>query len=131
MYGEDWQMWRELKWERDYANELRLETLLGAFGKYELHFKNFGSIPDGPCEREVGTSGYRIINVEPIFHYNLLDWAGIIENATEIHAVSSACIYLFEMLSLKCEVNLYSRKQGMRDFEYVEKLLTKKYHYHE
>jgi hypothetical protein len=123
-----------LKWERDYVQEKKLAYRVGALSpeaSYELHFTHFGSIPDGPCQREVGTSGLKVIEVKPIDGYNLLDWATVIDNATEIHAVSSACIYLFEMLSLKCEVNLYARKQGMRDFEYVEKLLTKKYNYHE
>ncbi len=130
MYGEDWQMWRELKWERNYEKEKKLAMHVGAAGRYELQFRKYGSIPDGPCERELKTGGHWTINVEPIEGYTLLDWSGIIENASAIHAVSSSCIYLFETLDLKCEVNLYARKHGERDFDYVRKLLQKKYHYH-
>ncbi len=133
MYGEDWQMWRELKWERNYDKEKKLADIVGTsyYDKYELYFENYGSIPDGPCERRIENSGLLPgIKVQPIEGYSLLDWAGIIENASAIHAVSSSCIYLFETLDLKCEVNLYARKQGERDFAYVQKLLTKKYHYH-
>ncbi len=132
-YGEDWNMWRSLRWQRDYEKEKKLSNKVGTsyYEKYELYFENYGSIPDGPCERKIENSGLLpSIKVQPIEGYTLLDWAGIIENASAIHAVSSSCIYLFEMLNLKCEVNLYARKQGERDFEYVRKLLTKKYKFH-
>ncbi len=131
MYNEDWQMWRELKWERNRDREFLLAAhFYGISEKYELHFNNYGSIPDGPCKREINSNEFRIIKVEPILGYSLLDWSFLIENASAIHAVSSSCIYLFEILDLKCDVNLYARKQGERDFDYVRKLLTKKYHYH-
>ena len=63
--------------------------------------------------------------------YTLLDWAGVIEGATEIHAVSSSCIYLFETLQLKAkEIHLYSRRAGQRDFEMIRPILSKNYIYH-
>lgn len=63
--------------------------------------------------------------------FTLLDWAKVIENAEVIHAVSSSTFYLFEILNLKAEViNLYSRNNGMDDFKYIEKLMTKKYKLH-
>ncbi len=133
MYGEDWQMWRELKWERDYEKEKKLAEHIGIIWyKYELYFENYGSIPDGPCERKIKNSGLLPgIKVQPIEGYSLLDWSGIIENAASIHAVSSSCIYIFEILNLRAkEVHLYSRKQGQKDFDYVANLLTKKYIFH-
>jgi len=131
MYGESFEIWRGLTYKRNYEKENRLKSITGAIGEYELHFENYGSIPDGPSKKPIQTNGTKIIKVERIDGFNLLDWSGIIENAKAIHAVSSSCIYLFEILNLVAkEIHLYSRKLGKRDFDYVTRLLTKNYIFH-
>lgn len=132
MAGEDWKMWRSLSWERDLNKERKLADIVGASGEYELACEGFGNITDGGAtSRKVGTSGLHRIELRRVEGFTLLDWSGIIENATAIHAVSSSTLYLFEILKLRCsEINLYARKLGTRDFEYMERLLTKKYNLH-
>lgn len=138
MCGEDWRMWRELTWKRNLDKENELIKLVGAdWGDYCLVCEEFGNVTDGGAtSREIHPgklvcSVSKIIKMGRVPGFTLLDWAGVIENATEIHAVSSSTLYLFETLNLKCkEINLYSRKLGQRDFDYVEPLRTKKYNLH-
>lgn len=139
MYGEDWRMWRELKWQRNYDKEKKLAELVEAKGEYFLVANEFGNITDGGTSYKefsfrwdhIASDHLHIINLSRIEGYTLLDWAGVIEGASEIHAVSSSTFYLFEILNLKAkEIHLYSRKLGQRDFDYISRLMTKKYILH-
>lgn len=133
MYGEDYNMWRELRWERNYEKEKELKEKMGAKGKYCLVCNEFGNITDGGQDyrKLVVPADGKYIFLRRVPGYSMLDWAGIIEDATEIHAVSSSTLYMFEVLNLKAkEINLYSRKMGKLDFQIVERLLTKRYIFH-
>ncbi len=133
MYGLNPEMWRELFWQRDMQREERLKEILQANGEYSLYFQEFGNITDGG-------SSFRVLPIDDRYKriyscrmqgFTMLDLAMVIENATVIHAVSSSCIYLFELLNLKAkEIHLYSRKLGERDFEMVKPILTKFYTLH-
>lgn len=125
MYGLDFDMWRGLRWERG-NNEPRAE------GEYILRSCYYGNSTDGgKARKDIDIQG-NVIDIGYIDGYTLLDCATLIENATEIHAVSSSCIYLFETLNLKAkEIHLYSRRAGERDFEMVRPLLKRyKYIFH-
>lgn len=134
MYGLDADMWRQLKWERDAQRESELKDLIQAEDEYALIFQEFGNITDGGARAKVidlPDNGMRKIYVSKLQGFTLLDWAGIIEGAHVIHAVSSSCIYLFETLQLSAkEVHLYSRRAGQSDFEMVKPILSKNYIYH-
>lgn len=132
MYGLNPEMWRELRWERDYEREKKLAAIIGAVGDYELIFEDGGNITDGGAfKKKIGTSGLPRVYSQRIDGFTLLDWSGIIEGAKEIHAVSSSCIYLFEVLNLRAEsVHLYSRRAGQRDFDMVKPVLSKNYIFH-
>ncbi len=133
MYNLDPEMWRELFWQQDMQKEQELKELLKAEGEYALYFQEFGNITDGGSSFRVLPidDRYKRIYSARVKGFTILDLATVIENATVIHAVSSSCIYLFEMLNLKAkEVHLYSRKLGNRDFEMVKPILTKNYILH-
>jgi hypothetical protein len=134
MYNLNPEMWRELFWQRDMNKEQALKELLNIKGEYCLIFNEFGNITDGGASRKdfpITEITLPIILSKRLPNYTLLDWSGIIENATIIHAVLSSNIYLFEMLNLKAkEVHLYSRRLGEKDFEMVRPILTKDYILH-
>jgi hypothetical protein len=133
MNGVDDGMWRQLYWQRDYQKEQQLKDLLNIKGEYQLIFTEFGNVTDGGANSKIigPMGGLQRIYVRKHPDYNLLDWSGIIENASVIHAVSSSCIYLFEILNLKAkEVHLYSRRLGQKDFDMVKPILSKQYIFH-
>lgn len=133
MYGQDFNMWRKLYWEADIEREQALSVLLQTEKEYALIFQEFGNVTDGGAAHKIIDipDGMQKVYVSKLDGYSLLDWSGVIQNATIIHAVSSSCLYLFEMLNLKAkEVHLYSRKAGHKDFEMVKPILTKNYILH-
>lgn len=75
-------------------------------------------IPENPDMRN--------IYIEPIQKFSLFDWSTIIENAYEIHVVSTSSLYLIEKLNLIHNpiVNLYGRHNDP-DLNETKFLLTK------
>lgn len=141
MVGEDWKMWRGLKWERSLNKEFEFSVELGCtnedelndFKEYELHAQSFGCevSTNGKKTRATGNTGLPRIAVHSVKGYSLLDWSLIFENATIIHAVSSSTLYMLETLNLKAkEIHLYGRDNGLKDIEYIKRLLTKDYIFH-
>lgn len=133
MYGLDANMWRSLTWERDYSRESALKELLQIEGDYVFISQEYGNVTDGGAAAKLieVPDGLQKVYSSRLDGFTLLDWSGIIENAKEIHAVSSSCIYLFETLQLKAEqIHLYSRRLGQRDFDMVRPILSKNYKFH-
>lgn len=132
MYGLDFEMWRQLKWERDYSKENQLTEHLPK--EYALICQPYGNVTDGGASNkciDIPDNGMQKVYLGKSIGFTLLDWAAVIENASVIHAVSSSTLYLFEMLNLKAkEIHLYSRKGGQRDFEYIKPLIKKDYIFH-
>ncbi len=141
MVGEDWKMWRNLKWERNLNKEFELAVEMGCtnenecndFREYELHCQSFGCQVTAGAKhtRATGNTGLPRIALYAKKDYSMLDWALIMENATIIHAVSSSTLYMLETLNLKAkEIHLYGRNQGMKDHDYVRPIRTKNYILH-
>ncbi len=133
MYGLDWHIWRDgAMWQRDEAKEESLyQMLTGGKTPYRLVNDTFGS----ELKHKVNipnSASWKTIRMSAIDGYSLFDWAKVIENATEIHTVSTSIIYILEMLELKCkEVNLYNRPikgQGLDNIDYI--LERHKYVFH-
>lgn len=135
MYGEDFMMWRQLTWKRDnYAEDTLYNTVVprGA-ERYNLISNRFGGLEQGQF-----TVPIKVDNELPCVHlryidgFNMLDWAKVIENATNIHTVGSSINYIMEVLDLKCKiVDLYKRKPRENHYNFYNYLLTKTYYYHE
>ena len=69
--------------------------------------------------------------MKPIDGYTLLDWAGIIENASAIHTVNTSIMYLLETLELSTDnIHVYSRNENGKDFIKVDYLFKMKYAKH-
>lgn len=127
MYGLDWRDWKAgAKWKRDTKREQALMKHLGIKkgDSYNLINKTFRSDAGGKVNIRV--TG---IEMTAMPGYSLFDWAAVIENAAEIHAVSSSILYLLEMLDLKQPLHLYARPDD-RKFEHVNYLFTKPYILH-
>lgn len=130
--GKEWTRWREHAMpSRDLYEE---DLLMAKFGievgdDYNFVAMEFGSDRNHKINIDLN-NGLKNIELTQIPGFSLFDWCGIIENATNIHAVSSSTLYLFEMLNLKAKViNLYKRSNEL-NFDYVDFLFTKNYKLH-
>jgi len=124
MYGLDWQIWKEqAMWVRDTEQEIKLWNGVNA-GKHIFINNTFGS----DCKLHIELPDFfgNVVTLGVSVHYSLFDWVKIIEQATEIHTVSTSIIYLLEMLDLTAkEVHLYPRKPIETDFRNVDYILQK------
>lgn len=132
--GKNWRTWKSGGvYKRDSEKESNLMKILGIDNgeRYNLVSTTFGSGGQHKINISVNNE-YKSIEMQNIEPYSLFDWSRVIENAEEIHAVSSASLYLFELLDLSSKsVHLYVRKPIEQDFGYVDFLFTKKYILHQ
>lgn len=125
MFGRDWQEWRDFEIVRDKAAEQKLMDLLRIKDgePYMVVNRNFKtSIKRVPI---VLNTNLRVIEMNPIEGFTMIDWSGVLERATEIHTVSTSIIYLLEKLDLNCVPVIYKRHPEERSHENYEYILTK------
>jgi hypothetical protein len=119
-------MWKTMTWKRNHVKENELFQHLIKKEKYILvnTFFSGGEIDitiDNP-------QNYQIVNMKKEKGYTLLDWAKLIENATEIHTVSTSNLFLIETLPIKAEnVFLYLRKPNEKDFDGISEFVNKNF----
>jgi hypothetical protein len=124
MLGFSENMWKTLKWERNLEKENELFNLLVKDKNYILVNTKWS---DGivPIETE---STFQRVNMEILNGFTLLDWSKIIENASEIHTVSTSNLFLLETLNLKTEkVYIYPRKPRENNLDGISEFVNKKF----
>jgi len=121
LYGMDYNDWtRGAMWQRDAEREQALIKHVGFTGG-SLGNALFGS----NCTSKVNLPKCDT-QMQVISGYSLFDWAGIIEQASEIHTVNTSIIYLLEMLDLTAkEIHLYQRPIKGQSFDNVKYLLKR------
>lgn len=126
----DWKDWKkDAAYKRDKIKEKELFTQLGLVKgeKYNLISDTFQCDFKGKKRIQL-QNGLKNVYLTSTADYSLFDWSYVIENASNIHAVSSSCIYLFELLDLKAEeVKLYLREPREKDHSNYDYILAKKY----
>lgn len=131
--GKDWRRWKETMFRRDANKEFELMRTLGIeqADRYNLVSTTFGSNAQRKININVNND-YKNIEMVPVPGYSLFDWSRVIQNAETIHAVSSASLYLFELLDLSAkEIHIYNRAPVEPNLDYVRFLLSKNYILHE
>lgn len=133
MYEVDFNTWRNTMYQRDNEREDRLyrEVLGLEYGqKYNLINKHYRSDGSGIVNIKIDNP-YRNVEMQNIKGYSLFDWSYVIENATEIHTVSTSILFIMELLELKTDTpHLYCRKPEEHNFENVDYIFTKNYQLH-
>jgi hypothetical protein len=133
-FGKPWQKWRNVKNEMVRDTEKEKELFYNVLGfkdgeQYVLTSDTFKSNFSGKISFVIETE-FKIVELKSIEGFSLIDWSMVIENATEIHSVSSSILYLLELLTLKTnEIHLYRRPTEI-DFSFVEYIFTKNYKLH-
>lgn len=129
LFQRDWQDWkRDAQWVWDMEKESQLMEQLGLeFGEpYTLVNTTFRA--DFSGKRTISllgplAKGMKVVEMKQLNGFSLFDWARVIENATEIHTVSTSIIYLMELLNLKAErVHIYLRRpdeSNHKNYDYI------------
>lgn len=119
--------WRSFCYNRNISKELNLikYLCLDVAKPYRLIHNEYAT---GSLYKISIPENHNIQNVyiRPIERFSLFDWSSIIENASQIHVVSTSSLYLIEKLYLvkNPDLNLYARHNDM-DLSEVEYLLSK------
>lgn len=119
-YPED--LWKQLTWQRNTARENELFDKLVKSDSYILRnsFWSGGRI-------EMPVSG-NIVEMSNFENYTLLDWAKIIENATEIHTVSTSNLFVIEALQIKADkICIYKREPLENNFDGIKEFVNSKF----
>lgn len=113
MYKQDYKGWKGLAmWKRDEKREDSLYKLLGLTNEpYVLVNEAFGSASQ--YRVDTGITGVVMRNIPG---YSLFDWAKVLENASEIHTVSTSLLYVLDILETG-PVHVYVRRPVERDHQ--------------
>jgi len=131
LYGMSFHQWKDkAMW---YRNEIKEQQLFEHLGlrpgeKYIFVNRTYQSDFNGTANIDIKTA-LPVIEMSRIEGFSMFDWAGVLEQASEIHTVSTALFYMLELLDLKCPIHLYPRNNDPR-FEHVKYLFTKPYILH-
>lgn len=127
-YGFNWNIWKgQAMWERDKAKESALIERVALPQRFALVSDTYQTNMD--AKARIYVPHLPAIRMDAIPGFSLFDWAGVMERATEIHAVSSASLYMLEQLDLDKPLHLYPRATDP-NFDHVRFLFSKPYILH-
>lgn len=128
------ELWRTLNFDRNKEKEIKLKQYLNISPNDKFVFinNNFAG-PEFNYKLNINLqTDLRIIYQEYIEGFTLLDWCGILEQATEIHTVSTSLFFVIEALKLKkIPLHLYPRKPLDKDLSPIKTLISNKWICHE
>ena len=130
----DPELWRTLSFNRNPEKESQLKRLLNINPDDKFIFinNNFAG-PEYNYKIDINyQTNLKIIYQDYIDGFTLLDWCGVLEQASEIHTVSTAIFFVIEALKLeKTSLHLYPRKPLDKDLSPIQTLISNKWVCHE
>ena len=130
----DPELWRTLSFNRNPEKENQLKQFLSINPNDKFVFinNNFAG-PEYDYKVDIQPkTDLKIIHQEYISGFTLLDWCGVLEQAEEIHTVSTALFFVIEALNLEnTQLHLYPRKPLDKDLSPIKTLISNKWTCHE
>ena len=130
----DPELWRTVSFDRDREKETQLKQYLNINpdDQFVLINNNFAG-PEYSYKVDIKPeTNLRIVYQDYIEGFTLLDWCGVLEQANEIHTVSTANFFVIEALKLKeTPLHLYPRKPLDKDLSPIKTLIDNKWICHE
>lgn len=124
-FGYDSSNWLQLKWKRNISKELKLAEDLGVDIKNDNYI-----IVNKHCGFPPHTANYinpltdnKIIYLELIDNYTLLDWGLLLENAKEIHTVNTSILMVLGILNPNIPIHVYPYV-GHKDLTIIDDILN-------
>lgn len=128
------ELWRTLNFNRNHEKENQLKKYLNIPPEDKFIFvnNNFAG-PEYNYKVDIHPqTNLKIIYQEYIEGFTLLDWCGVLEQAKEIHTVSTSLFFVIEALRLeKTLLHLYPRKPLDKDLSPIKTLINNKWICHE
>jgi len=119
--GLDWTAWRNAKYKRNKEKEFALFQHLGLKeGEYTIVNKTFRTNHQGRANIQV-----QGVEMQNIPGYSMFDWGYVLENAADIHTVSTSIVYLLELLDIKCQPTIYLRRPDENNHDNYNYILTR------
>jgi hypothetical protein len=97
--GLDTKLWETIQLERNLEKENRLFDIV--VGDVNLEYDFYNSFYQNSLNIDIGLEKYinnnrRLIKMEKIEGYSMVDWSTIIEKAKTVHTVSTSLIYMIQ-----------------------------------
>jgi hypothetical protein len=130
----DPKLWRTLSFTRNKEKETQLKQYLNISSDDKFIFvNNHFAGPEFNYKVDISLkTDLRIIHQEYIEGFTLLDWCGVLEQAKEIHTVSTSLFFIIEALNLENTLlHLYPRKPLDKDLSPIKTLINNKWVCHE
>jgi hypothetical protein len=130
----DPEIWKTISFNRNQEKENKLKHHLNISSDDKFIFinNNFAG-PEYNYKVDIKLqTDLKIIYQEYIDDFTLLDWCGVLEQAEEIHTVSTALFFVIEALNLEnTQLHLYPRKPLDKDLSPIKTLISPKWICHE
>jgi hypothetical protein len=130
----DPELWRTLTFNRNKEKETQLKQHLNIHPNDKFVFvnNNFAG-PEYNYKVNIHPqTNLKIVYQNYIEGFTLLDWCGVLEQASEIHTVSTALFFIIEALKLEnTSLHLYPRKPLDGDLSPIKTLINNKWICHE
>jgi hypothetical protein len=94
-------MWKSLKFTRNYEKEQNLKNIILGDVEGEYDFCNifYGGIDPGSNDISSKIKEERpLIKLSVVHGYSLIDWCGVIEGATKLHTVSTSLLFIIQSI---------------------------------
>jgi hypothetical protein len=130
----DPELWRTVTFNRNIEKENQLKQYLNISSDDKFIFvnNNFAG-PEYNYKVDIKPqTDLKIIYQNYIEGFTLLDWCGVLEQASEIHTVVTSLFFIIEALKLeKIPLHLYPRKPLDKDLSPIKTLISNKWICHE
>jgi hypothetical protein len=130
----DLELWRSISFIRnkEKENQLKRHLKITADERFIFVNNNFAG-PEYNYKADIKLeTNLKIVYQSYIHGFTLLDWCGVLEQAQEIHTVSTALFFVIEALKLEnIELHLYPRKPLDKDLSPIKTLISNKWICHE
>ena len=124
------EMWRTLSWERDEVAEKKLFEIykLQPNSRFNFISQRFLTTFNGVANIKVN-NGLPNIELRYIEGFTLIDWIPLMQQAENIHVVSSSIMYLLDLIDLQArEISVYKRgTEPHKHYDYIFKKHNYKY----
>lgn len=134
MYNLDWKTWKDHAiWKADPEKGAALMEHLNIKNgdKFNLINEKFGAHSQRAVSIPEINNGFPSVHMRTIEGFSLFDWFFIMNHAVEIHTVSTAILYMLELIPYSKPMHLYLRKPIEKDFSFVDYIFTKPYILHD
>lgn len=127
------EIWRNISFKRNFEKEKQLLKILNISENEEFIFVN-NNFADPSLKYSTNINvetNLRIVSLEYLEGFTLLDWMSVLEQAKEIHTVSTSLYFVIEALGRTEGLHLYPRKPFDKDFTPIISLLHPKWYLHD